>query len=112
MDSSTDQVELDLKSLVFRHVVDGQLLDSQQFDRRRDPRTNNLLWKVPVAGQQELEAAVTAAQNAFPSWSKTSFSERQIVVRQLTSKLRECKALMATIVSKETGKSVSIVRQG
>ncbi|KAE8327214.1 Aldehyde/histidinol dehydrogenase [Aspergillus sergii] len=105
MVTSTDPVELGLAALTFHHVIDGQLVENQQFDHRRDPRTNAVLWKVPVAGQHELEAAVTAAQNAFRSWSKTSFSERQNVMRQLTSKLRDSKALIAAIVSKETGKS-------
>ncbi|KAJ6112112.1 hypothetical protein N7523_008173 [Penicillium sp. IBT 18751x] len=89
----------------FAHVVDGNLLQSKKFECCKDPRTNEPLWNVPVAGEEELQMAVTAAQNAFPIWSKKPATERQGVLRQLVDVLREHKEFLAEIVSKETGKS-------
>ncbi|KAJ5120108.1 hypothetical protein N7448_010777 [Penicillium atrosanguineum] len=95
----------ELQTLKFAHVVDGKLLEGKKLDCCKDPRTNEPLWNVPVAGSEELQIAVTAAQNAFPIWSKKPVTERQSALLQLVDALREQKEFLATIVSKETGKS-------
>ena len=96
----------ELQTLNFAHVVDGKLLQSKKLDCCKDPRTNEPLWSVPVAGEEELQIAVTAAQKAFPVWSKKPVTERQSVLRQLVDVLHEQREFLATIVSKETGKTV------
>ncbi|KAL4810629.1 aldehyde dehydrogenase domain-containing protein [Aspergillus unguis] len=95
----------ELTSIQFAHVVDGKLSPGERFDSLKDPRTNKLLWNVPVAGDEELQAAVTAAQIAFPIWSQKPAAERQDILRKLAALLREDRLLMSTIVSRETGKS-------
>lgn len=97
----------ELQAVKFAHVVDGRLLESKKLDCCKDPRTSEPLWNVPVASEEELQLAITAAQNAFPIWSKRPVAERQGVLRQLVDVLREKREFLATIVSKETGKSVS-----
>ncbi|KAF3394015.1 Aldehyde dehydrogenase family 1 member A3 [Penicillium rolfsii] len=99
---SSDEMTRGMK---FAHVVDGKLLEGKRFDCCKDPRSSEPLWDVPVAGEEELQIAVTAAQNAFPLWSKKPVAERQDILRQLAAMLREERKLMSMVVSKETGKS-------
>lgn len=96
------------QNLQFFHVINGELVSSAVSEKRKDPRNDEPLWDVPVAGQDELEAAVTAAQNAFPTWSKTPVGDRQEILRKLAATLRENRDLMSAVVSGETGKSVRV----
>jgi acyl-CoA reductase-like NAD-dependent aldehyde dehydrogenase len=100
----------ELEAIEFAHVVDGKLLESTKLDCCKDPRTSEPLWNVPVANEEDLQLAITAAQKAFPIWSKRPLAERQGVLRQLVDVLREKREFLAMIVSKETGKSVSETR--
>ena len=45
-----------------------------------NPATNELVTRVPVATQDEMETAVEAAKAAFRTWSKTSILTRQAVM--------------------------------
>lgn len=96
------------KNLQFFHVINGELVGSAISEKRRDPRTDEPLWDVPVVGQDELETAVKAAQNAFSAWSKTPVGERQEILRKLAATLRENREVMSAVVSGETGKSVCV----
>jgi malonate-semialdehyde dehydrogenase (acetylating)/methylmalonate-semialdehyde dehydrogenase len=69
-----------------------------------DPATGKVLSQVPQATPQELEAATTAAQNAFKSWRDTSVAVRQRYMFKLRDLIVQNEGeLIDTIVS-ENGK--------
>ncbi|KAJ5520263.1 hypothetical protein N7463_000716 [Penicillium fimorum] len=66
----------DLNFEIFHNVVDGECRASEQTTFGVDPSTESKLWDVPVASKQDVEDAVRSANEAFKSWSATSFGER------------------------------------
>ncbi|MBN6037551.1 CoA-acylating methylmalonate-semialdehyde dehydrogenase [Amycolatopsis sp. 195334CR] len=69
-----------------------------------DPATGQVAAKVDFAGPAEVEAAVTAAKNAFPGWKNTSLAARSRVLFAFRQLLSERKDELAKIVTSEHGK--------
>lgn len=91
----------------FGNIINGEVRESDQNSHGIDPRTEDKLWAFPIASSQDLDDAVRAAQDAFPTWAETKIHHRQNVLLDLAELLHREKKLMSEIVSKETGKSVS-----
>lgn len=69
------------------------------------PVDGNLLSKVPLSGAAELDAAVEAAQKAFPAWSKTPVKERVQVFFRYKYLLEKHSKELAELVQEENGKT-------
>ncbi|QFU92802.1 CoA-acylating methylmalonate-semialdehyde dehydrogenase [Amycolatopsis sp. YIM 10] len=69
-----------------------------------DPATGQVAARVDFAGPAEVEAAVTAAKNAFPGWRNTSLAARSRVLFAFRQLLSERKDELAKIVTSEHGK--------
>jgi acyl-CoA reductase-like NAD-dependent aldehyde dehydrogenase len=89
----------------FYNIVNDELRGSKETHRVTDPRTEEELWECPVASAQDFEDTVTAAQQAFTSWSQTTVPQRQAHLIQLADVLRAHADELASILMKETGKS-------
>ena len=48
-----------------------------------NPATQNVLCRVPISTTGEMQAALDAAQNAFPAWSATPVQQRARVMMKL-----------------------------
>ncbi|NHW78259.1 aldehyde dehydrogenase family protein, partial [Escherichia coli] len=86
--------------------VDGGYLPStsaQSFVTRH-PGNDRVICDVEIAGAAEIDSAVTAARNAFDSWSQTSAAERGAILRRAASILRERNAELAELETLDTGK--------
>lgn len=92
-------------SLAFYNIIDGKKRTSEVNEQVVDPRTEELLWDVPVASVQDLDDAVEAANRAFKTWKLTSQAERQKVLQDVADCLRANKDVLTNIHTKETGKS-------
>ncbi len=93
--------------LKFYNIINDELRDSDKTHEVTDPRTEEPLWPCPLASNQDFEEAVTAAQNAFPSWSQSTVPERQALLVKLAENLEQHAAELTDILRQETGKSVS-----
>jgi len=98
-----------MKYPVIQNYINGSWVDSST-SKTMDvisPLDGNLLSRVPMSSAADLDKAVTAAQAAFPSWSKTPIKERvQVFFRYkvlLEKHLRE----LAELCSEENGKTYS-----
>ncbi|HEY4111786.1 CoA-acylating methylmalonate-semialdehyde dehydrogenase [Puia sp.] len=69
------------------------------------PLDGSLLAEMPCATAAELDAAVTAAKNAFPRWSKTPIKERVQVFFRYKYLLEQHLDELAALVSEENGKT-------
>lgn len=90
----------------FFNIINGEKRTAENTHRATDPRTEELLWEVPIATTQDLEEAVTAANKAFQSWKWSTLSERQEVLGKICQVIEENAAELADIARKETGKSI------
>jgi acyl-CoA reductase-like NAD-dependent aldehyde dehydrogenase len=91
----------------FNNIVNGEARTSTHLTSGVDPSTGSLLWEVPVASEEDLNDAVTAAQKAFQEWSWTSGKKRQGLLTELRETLLQHREEMVELVMKETGKPVS-----
>ncbi|HUX25625.1 MAG TPA: aldehyde dehydrogenase family protein, partial [Burkholderiales bacterium] len=69
-----------------------------------NPADEAELGTLPLAGKDELDAALDAAETGFGIWKKTSACERQKIISRATQLLRERAAHIATALTLEQGK--------
>ncbi|MGA6164376.1 CoA-acylating methylmalonate-semialdehyde dehydrogenase [Amycolatopsis magusensis] len=69
-----------------------------------DPATGQVRARVDFAGPDEVDAAVTAAKNAFPAWRNTSLAARTRMMFAFRELLSARKDELAKIVTSEHGK--------
>ncbi|RAO69041.1 uncharacterized protein BHQ10_005053 [Talaromyces amestolkiae] len=70
-----------------------------------DPATNKVVTSVPQNTDEELEAAVLSAQEAFPKWKATSIMTRQQIMFRFLSLLRKSWDRLAASITLEQGKT-------
>jgi malonate-semialdehyde dehydrogenase (acetylating) / methylmalonate-semialdehyde dehydrogenase len=70
-----------------------------------DPATNNLVTRVPQSTANELQAAVDAAEKAFPAWKATSIMTRQQIMFRYVALIRENWDRLAASITIEQGKT-------
>ncbi len=71
-----------------------------------DPATGELLGRVPLSTADDVDAAVTAAREAFPEWRSTPAVERARVLFRLKMLLDEHRDDLARSLTREHGKNV------
>ncbi|NVK41998.1 MAG: succinylglutamate-semialdehyde dehydrogenase [Oceanospirillaceae bacterium] len=70
----------------------------------RNPATADLLWQGNAATADQIDAAVSAARNAFEGWADRTFAERADLCRRFAERLGERKEALADAIGRETGK--------
>ncbi len=70
------------------------------------PATGEAIASVYQASEQDYEAIIEKAQEAFKVWRRIPAPKRGEIVRQIGDKLREFKAPLGALVSYEMGKSL------
>ncbi|KAI3319105.1 aldehyde dehydrogenase-like protein [Xylariaceae sp. AK1471] len=97
-------------ALAFYNIIDGKQRGSEVNEQVVDPRTEELLWDVPVASAQDLDDAVDAANRAFKTWKYASQAERHKVLQNVADCLRANVDSLSHIQMKETGKSLVMAK--
>ncbi|RDL38137.1 Aldehyde dehydrogenase [Venustampulla echinocandica] len=69
----------------FFNIINGKKQSSATATHAIDSSSEGQLWEVPVATNEDIESAVTAANDAFPSWSRTPVETR----KELIAKFRD-----------------------
>ncbi|MGV8944554.1 NAD-dependent succinate-semialdehyde dehydrogenase [Thermomonas sp.] len=90
-------------------LIDGQWLD-QAGGAACDvtnPASGVRLGTVPDMGASETNAAIDAAQAAFPAWARTTASERARVLRRMHELMLEHQDDLAVIMTAEQGKPLA-----
>ncbi|KAH6980828.1 Aldehyde/histidinol dehydrogenase [Ilyonectria sp. MPI-CAGE-AT-0026] len=75
-----------------------------------DPATNNVVTRVPESTDEELKAAVKAAEDAFPAWRDTSILRRQQIMFNFVRLIRENWDRLAASITLEQGKTFADAR--
>lgn len=70
-----------------------------------DPATNTVILKVPQSTPEELEAAVTAAQDAFSTWKEYSIIKRQGIAFKFVELIKQNMDRLAAQIVLEQGKT-------
>jgi malonate-semialdehyde dehydrogenase (acetylating)/methylmalonate-semialdehyde dehydrogenase len=72
-----------------------------------DPALGIQTKNVALASQDEIDAAIAAAHDAFPAWRDLSLTRRQAIVFRFRELLNERKQELAEVITSEHGKVVS-----
>lgn len=98
-----------MKYSVVKNFINGQFIDVDT-DRMLDvvsPIDGSMLAQVPMSTTLQLDEAVAAARNAFPSWSRLPIKERVQVFFRYKSLLEKNMDELAKLCSEENGKTYS-----
>lgn len=100
--SPSQHVEVDFGT--FYNVVDGKNRSSKNIHNGINPATQEKLWDVPIASQQDVDEAVASAQKAFKSWSQTPVEKRKELLTKFRDLYEGYEKEMTDLMCKETGK--------
>lgn len=87
-----------------RHSETSTLIESF------NPRSGELLAHIPRSTASEVDLAVDAAAQAFPSWSQTSRQERSDILIRIASIIADRKEMFAVWESIDQGKTLARAR--
>jgi len=91
------------------HFINGQAIagTSERFSNVFDPNTGAVQATTPLANNLEVDAAVAAAEAAFPAWSAMNPQKRARVMFRFKALLEENMDELAELLSSEHGKVVA-----
>lgn len=72
-----------------------------------NPATGQTLAELPVATAADLDAALAAAERAFPLWRATAAEARAAILRRTGTLLRERSGAIARLLTQEQGKPLA-----
>jgi aminomuconate-semialdehyde/2-hydroxymuconate-6-semialdehyde dehydrogenase len=112
--SPDTRVERDQELRTFRHVIDGELVDSadgRTFDTV-DPHTAEPWGVVAEGGAEDVERAARAARRAFDEgpWPRLSTAERKRLLHRVADAIEEHGEELAVAESRDMGKPISASR--
>ncbi len=94
MSASVNDSSAELQVLLkrdWRMLIGGELVGARsgQTMETRAPYDGSFLANVPLAGPEDVEAAVQAAKAVFPAWRDTPLTGRVALIRQFAARLLE-----------------------
>ena len=87
-----------------RMTIDGQLVRADQAFPVINPATGSVLLDAPNCSVDQLDAAVVAAQRAFPSWRDRPIEQRRELLRKCAATIRTHQVELARMLTQEQGK--------
>ncbi|MQS37583.1 gamma-aminobutyraldehyde dehydrogenase [Streptomyces katsurahamanus] len=88
----------------FRDAADGRTIDVI------NPVTGEVYAASPLSGQADVDAAMDAAEAAFPAWRDTTPAERQRLLLKIADAFEERAEDLIATESENTGKPLALVR--
>jgi acyl-CoA reductase-like NAD-dependent aldehyde dehydrogenase len=88
----------------FHNIVDGKQRGSKNIHNGINPATQDKLWDVPIATQQDVDDAVEAGLKAFKSWSQTPIEKRKELMLKFVDLYEGYEKDFADLMCKECGK--------
>ncbi len=77
-----------------------------------DPRTDEVVGRVPIASPARCEEAVASARRAAPGWARVPAAERGAALHAAAAAVRAAADELAALNSRETGKPLDDARGG
>ena len=94
------------------NYIGGNLIAplNSKFIDNFNPATGEVYGKIPDSNQKDIDAAVHAAQKAFPSWSTTSVEERFKILNRIAELIDENLEALALAETNDNGKPLWLSR--
>lgn len=97
----------------YRNFIGGEWVKSKSnktFENRNPADTSDLVGTFQLSSRDDVDAAVRAAQAAYPGWRDTPAPERADYMYRVANKLRERKEEIAKLMTREMGKVIAETR--
>lgn len=94
------------------HYIDGRRLASEKSFELRSPIDQRLLGRVAEGGNVAVEAAIVAAQRAFPAWAQLSAAERKVYLDSFAQEIGKRGEAFCMVESNDAGVLLSRMRHG
>jgi acyl-CoA reductase-like NAD-dependent aldehyde dehydrogenase len=91
------------------HIVSTAVASGASFETV-DPATGEVLARLPLAGEQEVDAAVEAARAAQPAWAELDPTDRTKVLVRIAQLVEEHADELAELESRDVGKPIGEAR--
>lgn len=88
----------------YRHLIGGEMQPSGDYFDVVNPSTARAFAQAPHASEEQSEAAVAAANAAFPAWASLSLDERKRHMAAAADAMEAAKAELSELLVKEQGK--------
>lgn len=69
-----------------------------------NPAYGTIFWQGTCSTREEVNIAMEAAEKALPLWSKKSFEERTVPIKEFAKQVEKRRDVLARLISTETGK--------
>lgn len=95
------------------NFIDGQFIAplSGKYLDNIEPATGKVYGSIPASDKSDVDLAVTAAQKAFPAWSRTGIIERSAILLRISQLINERIDELALAESRDNGKPVALARE-
>jgi aldehyde dehydrogenase len=107
IDTSHLKVKFPFKSK-YGNFIGGKFVEpkSGKYFDNTTPITNEVICQVPRSNEKDVEFALDAAHAAFPTWGKTSISERSNILLKIADVIEKNLNLLATAECLDNGKPI------
>jgi len=89
------------------HLIDGRPVAGRDYFQTTNPATQEVLAEVAAGGQPEVDAAVAAAQAAFPKWAALPAPQRAKLIRKLGDLIAAHVPELARTETDDTGQPIA-----
>ncbi|KAG1669720.1 Aldehyde dehydrogenase family 8 member A1 [Nymphon striatum] len=93
-----------------KNFINGEFVDSAEFIDSFDPSVGKPWAKIPNSSREEVLAAVKAAKDAFPLWSKMLVSDRCHIMTKIADLIESKQDELAAAESRDQGKPLWLVK--
>lgn len=95
-----------LQLLIGSRWLDAGPGDAREVREVRDPASGQVLGRLPLATDDDIEAAAQAAAQAAVPWKQMTALERGRILNRIAAQIREQATSLATILTLEQGKTL------
>jgi aminomuconate-semialdehyde/2-hydroxymuconate-6-semialdehyde dehydrogenase len=98
--------------LVLANLIDGRLCAPQagKYLHVFEPATARHFADCPDSDARDVDAAVAAAQRAFPAWSATPVAQRAVILNRIADRIEARLDEFARAESRDSGKPLALAR--
>ncbi|KXZ13129.1 methylmalonate-semialdehyde dehydrogenase [Bacillus nakamurai] len=92
-----------------KNYINGEWVESKtdQYEDVVNPATKEVMCRVPISTQEDVDYAVRSAAEAFKTWSKTAVPRRARILFNYQQLLQQNKEELARLITLENGKNTT-----
>lgn len=91
----------------YQFMIGGQLIESAHSFEVKNPATGAVIGLAPIATEEDVDNAVSAARSAQSAWAAKSDEERKNILMQVAQVLSDNSQYLAEWITREQGKPLA-----